>query len=128
MWIPLPETGEDGLGLLLRIDPFPPPLGEREGPGPIVAAFINDRFVDRVALEWNPKFVRSYEFPIPRGAVEPGWNRLVLMTESLLPVGERAAPRLGLTDWLGFKLWYVQIGKDVGPSLATPQPAGSGSP
>lgn len=108
VWVPLPRVQD--YDLILRVDPFPRPLGNGTDGLPVVRVFVNGHALSRLDLHWTLGRVGSYEVRLPRSVVKAGFNRLTLAAE-VSPSGATVGtpPARAATPGAGFRLWYVRV-------------------
>ena len=94
--IRLPEEGD--YPATLRMDPFPRPLAASPGPLPAVEVLLNGAAIATIQLEWAPDRVGTYRIVLPRTAVRPGSNQIILRVR-----------RASDGDDQAISLWYLRV-------------------
>lgn len=103
--IQLPLPSRRDYGLVLRVDPVDPNVGQR------LRVFFNGRPVGLLPLAWNPERIGSYRIGLPFDATRERRNTLVLAVEPTIAVGD-ADPRFAWMapgERIGIRLWYVRV-------------------
>ena len=108
VWLPLPRVQD--YNITVRLDPFPTPLPGVPYRLPTVRAFLNGQPLARLSLGWNPDRFGDYDIALPRELVEPGFNRLALMSEPGASPGVTAPSSLEMNARAPrVALWYVRV-------------------
>ena len=100
----------DDYRMMLRMDPFPRPLGEGPPRLPTIEFVLNGTSIGSAPMRWNPDRVGAYEIVLPRSAVRRGSNRFVVRIQRApTPEADAGGRKPGLADGEAFGLWHVRV-------------------
>src|SRR6185503_437096 len=103
---------QDDYRLTLRLDPFPRPLSATPARLPVIEYSLNGTRLGAIPLKWNPERFGAYEVTLPRSAVHPGMNTLVL--RRVPDPGAAGSSVPGFSDGDAFAFWLLRASRPPG--------------